>query len=160
MKIRVLFVCLGNICRSPMAEAVFAHLVRDAGLDDKIEVDSAGTGDWHVNSPAHSGTLEILQQNQIPYAGRARQIKIADLEDFDYIVTMDDENLRNVKRLGTGRAVVKPLLEFAAPDSLARQHRIREVPDPYFHGGFDVVYGLVREGAVGLLQTIREEHNL
>jgi protein-tyrosine phosphatase len=151
---------MGNICRSPMAEAVFAHKVREAGLEDRIEADSAGTGDWHMDSAAHPGTIGILQENSIPYNGRARQIKFADLEEFDYIVTMDDDNLRNVKRLGSGHAVVKPLLEFAAADSLSRQQSIREVPDPYFTGGFDVVYGLVKEGAQGLLDTIRREHKL
>ncbi len=143
-----------------MAEAVFAHMVNEAGLSEQIEIDSAGTGDWHIGATAHHGTLAILQENGIPYDGRGRQIRVADLSSFDYIITMDDENLRNVKRLGSGRAMVKPLLDFTALDSPTRQHSIREVPDPYFTGGFDVVYGLVREGCAGLLQTIRDEHNL
>lgn len=143
-----------------MAEAVFIHLVRKAGLDERIEADSAGTGDWHIDSAAHPGTLAILQDNGIAYNGRARCIARRDLDDFDYIVTMDDENLRNVQALGTGRAVIKPLLDYAAEHSAARKHFIREVPDPYFDGGFDVVYELVREGCEGLLQTIRDEHNL
>ncbi|MBV9866558.1 MAG: low molecular weight phosphotyrosine protein phosphatase [Abitibacteriaceae bacterium] len=152
--IRVLFVCLGNICRSPMAEAVFMHLVREAGLENKIEADSAGTGSWHIDSVPHPGTLGILEAKGIPYEGLGRQIKRDDLDKFDYIVTMDDENLRNVRRLGKGRAKVAPLLDYAP------HAEIREVPDPYFDGGFDVVYHLVHEGAVGLLAAIRQEHGL
>jgi protein-tyrosine phosphatase len=160
MKLRVLFVCLGNICRSPMAEAVFSHMVREAGLDGRIEADSAGTGDWHIDSAAHSGTLAVLEENGILYNGRARCIARADLNNFDYIVTMDNQNLRAVQRLGRGRAVVRPLLDYAAAHSDARKSLIREVPDPYLHGGFDVVYRLVQEGCEGLLQTIRNEHAL
>jgi protein-tyrosine phosphatase len=151
-KVRVLFVCLGNICRSPMAEAVFHHMVRDAGLEDRIEADSAGTGDWHVGQPAHHGTRSILQQNNIPYEGLCRQIARDDLDEFDYIVTMDNQNLNDVQILGKGQATIAPLLSYA-PEA-----RVREVPDPYHSGGFEGVYHLVQLGAAGLLQTIRKEH--
>src|SRR5688572_7458689 len=157
--IRVLFVCMGNICRSPMAEAVFQHMVKEVGLENQIESDSAGTGDWHVGNPAHHGTLAILQKNSIPYNGRARHLRAAGLEAFDYIVTMDDENLRGVERLkqATSTAHVAPLLDYGAK---AKQAMIREVPDPYFNGGFETVYLLVQDGCAGLLETIRHEHNL
>jgi protein-tyrosine phosphatase len=160
MKIRVLFVCMGNICRSPMAEAVFNHMVRAADLEERIEADSAGTDDWHTGSAAHAGTLEILQHNGIAYDGRGRQIRAADLNDFDYIVTMDDDNLRGVQQLGQGRAVVRPLLEYAAEESGARLNSIRQVPDPYYDGRFDTTYDLVGEGCRGLLDAIRREHAL
>ena len=149
--VRVLFVCLGNICRSPMAEAVFAHKVRVAGLEDRIEADSAGTGDWHVGSPPHRGTLALLAKNGIEYEHRARLITSDDLNDFDYVLTMDDSNLRNVLALGMGKAVVRPFLEYA-PGS-----EVREVPDPYLTGGFEGVYRLVDEAAEGLLRAIRED---
>ena len=152
--IRVLFVCLGNICRSPMAEAVFTHLVNEAGLQKQIVADSAGTGDWHIGQPAHVGTLKMLTRNGIDYQGRARLIAPEDLEDFDYIITMDDSNLKNVRRLGKGRARVAPLMSFAPETGVA------EVPDPYYSGGFERVYELVQEGAAGLLQEIRQEHGL
>lgn len=152
--IRVLFVCLGNICRSPMAEAVFRHQVQAAGLAARIEVDSAGTGNWHIDSAPHPGTLGILAAKGIAYEGQGRQIKREDLNIFDYIITMDDENLHNVRRLGTGRAKVTPLLDYAP------QVGVREVPDPYFDNGFDVVYYLVQAGTEGLLATIRQEHSL
>ena len=95
--IRVLFVCLGNICRSPMAEGLFAHKVRLAGLEREIETDSAGTGHWHLGSEPHKETRRMLQQNRIAYSHRARQITQADLDSFDYVITMDEENLANVQ---------------------------------------------------------------
>jgi protein-tyrosine phosphatase len=161
--IRVLFVCLGNICRSPMAEAVFAHQVREAGLEGRIEWDSAGTGDWHTGSAAHPGTLGILAEKNIAYDGRARVFGHADLNAFDFIVTMDDENERAVNRLRNlapgHRGVIKPLLSFAPAGSPVHANFIREVPDPYFDGGFDTVFDLVSEGCRGLLAHIRAANN-
>ena len=142
-----------------MAEAVFQHLVNEAGLEKHIEVDSAGTGDWHVGNPAHQGTLTILQKNSILYDGRARHLMPEDLQSFNYIVTMDDENLRGVQRLQTAASTahVAPLLDYGVK---AKQAQIREVPDPYFNGGFETVYQLVQDGCAGLLDAIRREHNL
>jgi protein-tyrosine phosphatase len=159
--IRVLFVCLGNICRSPVAEAVFTHLVREAGLEDQIEIDSAGTGDWHVGQPAHRGTRAVLRENGIEYSGCGRQITQDDLQLFDYVITMDDENLANVRALAneaqSTRARITPLLDYA-PDTV--KNNTREVPDPYFGGGFDIVYRLVHAGCSGLLDHIRCERKL
>jgi protein-tyrosine phosphatase len=152
--VRVLFVCLGNICRSPMAEAVFQHKVRAAGLEGKIEADSAGTGHWHVGNPPHQGTRAMLARNRIEYAHQARLITEADLDTFDYVLTMDNQNLRDVQAIGVGKAVVRPFLDYA-PGSA-----VREVPDPYLVGGFEGVYDLVNGAAEGLLKAIRAEHGL
>lgn len=152
--VRVLFVCLGNICRSPMAEAVFADLVRRAGLDDKIEVDSAGTGHWHLGERAHPGTRRVLERNRITYDGRSRLITRHDLDQFDYVITMDDANLCSVQAIGAGRAAVHPLMDFAP------HLDVTEVPDPYYDGRFERVYELVLEAAEGLLTTIRREHDI
>ena len=103
-KIRILFVCTGNICRSPMAEAVFVHLVKEAGLENHFEIDSAGTGNWHIDSAAHPGTLGILEENGIEYCGVGRQISPHDLHDFDFVITMDDEHLSHVLRMEKRRA--------------------------------------------------------
>lgn len=152
--IQVLFVCLGNICRSPMAEAVFLHKVQQAGLAGQIKADSAGTGDWHVGKPPHPGTTRLLAQNGVEYAHAARQISTADLNAFDYIVTMDEANRQGVYVLGQGKARVVALLDYAPHLNIA------EVPDPYYTGNFEEVYHLVDAAAEGLLTAIREEHGL
>lgn len=150
--IRVIFVCLGNICRSPMAEAVFRERVQEAGLGDEFEIDSAGTGDWHAGKPAHAGTRGILSRNGISCDHRARVLKRADLDSFDHVVAMDGQNLRDIDALGGergGRAVISLFLDHA-PDL-----GVRDVPDPYFTGNFEEVFTLVEAGAVGLLAKLR-----
>lgn len=155
--IRVLFVCLGNICRSPMAEAIFRRKVKDAGLHETIEADSAGTGNWHTGEPPHHGTRQILRRYNVSYAGiAARQIGYDDLRTFQYIVVMDAKNRQDVARLaeecGSEAAHVHMLLEFV-PDSA-----VKDVPDPYFTGNFDEVYELIDRGCSELLQIILDEH--
>lgn len=151
--IRVLFVCLGNICRSPMAEAVFRHLVNEAGLSGRIDVESAGTGSWHAGQRPHPGTLVILKQHQIEVGGkRARQLTRADLREFDYVIAMDEENASDIQTLFDCR--VPRLLEFA------HQNGTLDVPDPYYNGKFDVVYNLVLAGSQGLLEHIRQKERI
>ncbi len=156
MSVNVLFVCLGNICRSPMAEGVFQHLVDEAGLSDAIRVDSAGTGSWHVGERAHRGTRNILRKHGIHYDGRSRQIKAGDFDTFDYILTMDESNLKAVQQMlpKDSAAQVGRFMDFA-PN--APTH---EVPDPYYDGRFEEVYTLVLMAAEGLLEHIRTEEGL
>lgn len=157
--IKVLFVCMGNICRSPMAEAVFMDMVKRAGLDHIIQADSAGLGDWHEGELAHRGTREVLHRHHIPYDGRARQIVSADLRKFDYVVAMDRSNLSGISRMmsDSDTAEVSLFLEFANTADLVD---VEEVPDPYYTGRFDAVYALVQKGSQALLDHIRAEHNL
>lgn len=155
-KIGVLFVCMGNICRSPMAEAVFRHLVAQAGLAERFAIASVGTGSWHVGEPPHRGTLAALARNGVDAGGkRARQLEAADFGRYDYVVAMDQENLDTMALLGRaaqGRA--RLLLDYAPHTGE------REVPDPYYSGGFDHVYALVEAGCRGLLAHIREREGL
>ncbi len=137
-----------------MAEAVFKHLVQQAGLSDRIHVESAGIEEYEVGQPAHRGTLQVLQKHGIPHNGRARQLTTADLSRFDYILAMDSENLRDIKALGPSRATVSRLLDFAP--ELAE----RDIPDPWYNGRFEEVYRLVSAGTKGLLARIRQDHHL
>lgn len=156
--INVLMVCAGNICRSPMAEAVFAEMVDQAGLSDKIRVDSAGTGNWHVGESADRRTLAVLKKHNIPYDGRARQFVRTDADQFQYIVAMDTENLSHVQRYGQGKpAEINLLLHYA---NAAGTRQEREVPDPYYDGRFDLVYELVTAGSKALLEHIRKTHGI
>ncbi|BCM89972.1 low molecular weight protein-tyrosine-phosphatase YfkJ [Abditibacteriota bacterium] len=139
-----------------MAEAVFLHLVRAADLSDRIEVDSAGTGDWHIGSRPHKGTLAVLKKNGVPVDSRARQVRLEDLSEFDFIVTMDETNSKNVLALSreAPRAHVSRLLDYV-PDELEKN-----VPDPYFTGDFDGVYHLVGLGCTHLLEYIRQKFEI
>lgn len=154
--IRVLFICLGNICRSPMAEAIMQHLVAEAGLTDKIVVDSVGTGDWHVGQPAHRGTREVLQRHGVSYSGVARQITVDDLST-PYLIAMDRQNLADARALdptGLVASRLSLLLDYGPPGGP------RDVPDPYYTGDFDTVYHLIDAACQGLLKHIREKHDL
>ena len=155
MTINVLFVCLGNICRSPMAEAVFSQMVEEAGLTDRINVDSAGTGTWHIGERACSGTRQILARHGYKYNGRARQVTEADMSDPDgLIIVMSTENSRDLRsRFGDHPRQYK-LLDFAENSEES------DVPDPYYEGNFDYVYELVEDGCRGLLKSIQRSENV
>jgi protein-tyrosine phosphatase len=156
-RVRLLFVCLGNICRSPTAEGVMRKLVRDEGLDGLVELDSAGTGGWHVGAPPDPRATEAARRRDIPLAGGARQVAPEDFRRFDLILAMDRENLANLRALAPdsgARARVRLLREFDA-ESAARGDL--EVPDPYYGaaGGFDEVLDLVERACAGLLDAVR-----
>lgn len=154
MTIKVTFVCLGNICRSPMADGVFQEMVNKAGLQDKISVDSAGTSSYHVGEPAHRGTRKELKKHQIPYNGRSRQVNEADNNPNTYLIAMDESNLQDLNRAFGKREKNYRLLDFATNTNE------RNVPDPYYVGGFDYVYDLVADGCAGLLDFIQKEEGL
>ncbi len=155
--VRVLFVCMGNICRSPLAQGVFENVLRREGLENEVFVDSAGTGSWHVGHPpderaqrsARSRGLDISTQ-------RARRVTNDDCHDFDYVLTMDEENYRAVTALcQRGSAEVKPFLDYAP------YRAETEVPDPFYgrsSEGFERVLDLVEEASEGLLEEIKKKH--
>jgi protein-tyrosine phosphatase len=146
---------MGNICRSPLAQGVFESILRREGLEDEAFVDSAGTGAWHVGSPPDERAQRSAGLRGLDLSSqRARRITPEDCHNFDYILTMDEDNYLAVASLCRGSAVVRPFLDFAA-DSLET-----EVPDPYYGGpdGFEQVLDLVEEASEGLLEDIRERH--
>ncbi len=156
--IKVLFVCAGNICRSPMVEAVFRDLVTKEGLEDQFDIDSAGTGGWHTGEQAHSGTRAILKRENISYDGRARQVTRQDMDNFDYILAMDDENLSDLRRITSmPSAEVSMFLADALFEGTVADV---EVPDPYYNGKYEIVFELANAGSAALLRRIRAERGL
>lgn len=154
-KVSVLFVCLGNICRSPTAEAVFRAKVQEAGLTDRIEIASCGLGSWNLGQPPHPETRRVLDAHGISYEGmRAELIDPERAKKYDYIVAMDHENVAGLARLGLGEDRVHLLTDFIP----GREGE--EVPDPYYYGNFEGVYDLIAEGVQGLLDHIRDAHDL
>jgi protein-tyrosine phosphatase len=157
--VRVCFVCLGNICRSPTAEGVMRQRVREIGLDGRIEVESAGTADYHVGEAPDRRTVETAREHGITLNSRARQFVASDFDRCQYVIAMDASNatrLRTLARDGGEANRVRRLLEFASSSD------VLDVPDPYYGGasGFETVFQLCDDGCQGLLRTIREEHAL
>ncbi|MEX0692804.1 MAG: low molecular weight protein-tyrosine-phosphatase [Rhodospirillales bacterium] len=153
--IRVLFVCLGNICRSPTAEGVFRALVRREGLQDLIGTDSCGTSDWHIGDPPDGRACEEARKRGISLDDlKARQVCVNDFTDFDYVLGMDKQNMDRLSQLCPPpcRGKVHLLLDFAPALS------VREVPDPYYGGddGFDTVFDMIEAASLGLLEDIRK----
>ena len=155
---KVLFVCLGNICRSPAAEGVFLHLLNERGLADRFVVDSAGTGSWHAGNPADRRMQAAASRRGIQLPSRARQISLDDLSTFDLVLTMDDDNLLAVQALAKeagsrATASIKPMLSFS------RSFSKTEVPDPYYGGesGFEHVLDLLEDACGNLLDELSSQ---
>ncbi|WP_250395328.1 low molecular weight protein-tyrosine-phosphatase [Synechococcus sp. MU1655] len=152
---KVLFVCLGNICRSPAAEGVFLHLIEQRQLTDQFLVDSAGTGGWHVGNPADRRMQAAARRRGIHLPSRARQLELGDLKSFDHILAMDQDNLHNVSSMANElgpRSTAKIRLML----SHARRSDTLEVPDPYYGGdqGFEHVLDLLEDACEGLIEDL------
>ena len=152
---KLLFVCLGNICRSPAAEGVCLHLLQQRGLSEQFVVDSAGTGGWHVGDPADRRMQAAATRRGIRLPSRARQISLDDLNSFDLVLTMDDANLEAVRGLAReagsrATATIKPMLSYA------KRFSETEVPDPYYGGeaGFEHVLDLLEEACGHLIDEL------
>ena len=159
--VRVLFVCMGNICRSPTAEGVMRGLLREQGLEDVVEVDSAGTGDWHAGSPPDARAVAAARTRGVTLAGAARAVARHDFDDFDLILAADRYNLEDLLAVApaSARDRIHLLREFdpasdGAPDL--------DVPDPYFGGpeGFERVLDVVDSACRGLLDALRTDGRL
>lgn len=153
---RVLFVCLGNICRSPTAEGVFKHLTTQKSLNEEFIIDSAGTSGHHDGEMADSRMIEHASRRGIELTSLSRKFVTQDFDNFDYIIGMDDSNLRNIERLARNeddKRKVSKMTDYCS-DS-----KYDEVPDPYYGGadGFEVVLDLVIDASNGLLEKIKGE---
>jgi protein-tyrosine phosphatase len=156
-RVKVLFVCMGNICRSPTAHGVFRHLVEQAGLAARIEIDSAGTHAYHEGQPPDERAQEAALARGIDIGDlRARRAAIDDFVYFDYVLAMDQDNYQSLSRI-CPRGMERKLLLFM---DYAPEFRVREVPDPYYGGqrGFDQVFDMVEAAARGLLGEISRRH--
>lgn len=155
MTTKVLFVCMGNICRSPTAEGVFRHLVSAQGVADRFSIDSAGTHDYHIGESPDKRTMQVARQRGYDLSAlRGRQVSVHDFEEFDHLLAMDKANLANLQRLCPPQYAhkVRLFLEYG-------QSTVREVPDPYYGGpqGFEDVLDLVEDAARGLLETLLQK---
>ncbi|ARM72589.1 TPA_asm: low molecular weight phosphotyrosine protein phosphatase [Listeria monocytogenes] len=151
--VKVVFVCLGNICRSPMAEGLFRKEVAEAGLTNVIEIDSAATGTWNLGNPPHRGTRAVLKKHGIDYqAMRARKVTEADFKDADYIIGMDQNNLADLNALNNNSGVIiRSLMSFVPGQEE------KDIPDPYYTGDFDETERMVTEGVKALLAFITKK---
>lgn len=152
-RIKILFVCMGNICRSPTAHGVFRHLVREAGLEHRIEIDSAGTHAYHLGEPPDRRSCETARERGVDIGDlRARRARSQDFLDFDYVLAMDEDNYRNLAELCPSgmEEKLKLFMDFAP------ELQVREVPDPYYGGarGFDLVFDLLESASRGLLAEL------
>lgn len=155
-KVTVLFVCMGNICRSPTAEAVFQKQVNDQGLQANIQIDSAGTHAYHIGNPPDArSTATALRRGYQMDVLRARQVTRADIETFDYVLAMDRDNAAILRQLAPEALRDKPRLFM----SYAEDYGIEEVPDPYYGaaGGFEQVLDMIEQASDGLLAAIRRD---
>ena len=153
---KILFVCLGNICRSPSAENIMNHLIEKAGFSGRIICDSAGTGGYHIGSPPDPRMTSAAKQRGITLKGEARQFIAEDFEKFDIILAMDKENYRDIQSLdrqGIYDDKIRLMCDFC------REHDLKEVPDPYYGGykGFDFVIDLLLDACEGLLDYTIEQ---
>lgn len=156
-KVKILFVCLGNICRSPAAEGIMRKLVIKNGLQDLFEIDSAGTSGWHEGDLPDERMRAHGDSRGYDFSSRARKFKKSDFEYYDYIVVMDDDNYKNVKSLASNDQEIDKISKMT---DFSVQYKHTEIPDPYYGGasGFELVLDLLEDSSEGFLQSIKEKY--
>lgn len=157
MALRVLFVCLGNICRSPTAEGLFRAALMDSKLDQFVDVDSCGTAGYHIGAPPDPRSVQAAAVRGIDISSlKARRVEAQDFDLFDYVLAMDRQNLRDLRKIQPpeSKATVGLFLDYADNPT------VREVPDPYYGGaeGFERVLDLIEAASIGLIDDIRTRH--
>ena len=154
---RVLFVCMGNICRSPTAEGVMRRLVAEAGLEGRIEVDSAGTGGWHAGDPPDVRATAAAARRDVTLDGAARQVRPDDFDEFDLVIAMDRENLRGLLAMAPDEAAAEKIRLLREFDPASAGAPDLDVPDPYYGGdrGFETVLDMSEAACRGLLDELR-----
>lgn len=155
-KIRILFVCLGNICRSPAAEAVMKKRVKEAGLEDRFFIDSAGTSGWHRGSLADGRMRAAASLRNYELTSRSRPVAPEkDFEEFDYIIGMDDDNIFNLEQM-----TLRPdhQSKISKMTNYCEIHDVSSVPDPYYNNGFELVLNILEDACTGLLKSIITHH--
>lgn len=158
--IKVLFICLGNICRSPLAEAIFNHKVKENGLEGQIKSDSCGTADFHIGEFPDERSLQCAKNRGLLINHRGRQINQLDLKDFDYLIVMDQINLKNVQNLMERYGLFHQHLYLMRQFQPSADHP--DVPDPFYGepDGFEIVYDILEESLEIFLFKIKKYHNL
>lgn len=158
--INVLFICLGNICRSPLAEAIFNNKIDQLSLNKKFKSDSCGTSDYHIGELPDERAIKCAKKHNLPMKHRARQLNRVDIREFDYLIAMDTSNVKNIHKLiedtNQQHEQVHLLRDFQSnPDT-------KEVPDPYYGGddGFEEVYKILDDSISRLLEHLKVEHNI
>lgn len=157
-RVGVLFVCLGNICRSPLAKVVFADHVRKAGMESGLKIDSCGTGGWHAGEGADPRSVKVAAERGLQLEHVARMLHHTDFDTYRYLIAMDRSNRTNMVNMGAPRERVHLIRSFD-PAMAGRPERELEVPDPYYGGedGFAKVYTMLDTACAGLLDAIRQE---
>lgn len=160
-KIRLLFVCLGNICRSPAAEEIMSEIIEKNSLQELIEVDSAGTSGWHEGELPDERMRLHGEKRGYDFCSRSRKIKKEDLTAFDYILVMDENNYKTVQSL-TSNDMETAKIHLMTEYSVQYRHLHDHIPDPYYGGlsGFELVLDLLEDACEGLLLTIKKDHSL
>lgn len=156
-KVSVLFVCLGNICRSPMAEAIFNHKIQQFGIAHRFVVDSCGTGNYHIGQQPDPRTVKNARRNGVPIDHACRQLHVNDLETFDYILAMDASNLSNILKLPNASDHAGKIMLMREFDPDGKGH---EVPDPYFGGddGFQQVFEILDRTMFHFIEHLKRNH--